>query len=153
MKNKNILVFGSTGFIGRSLMKRLLQNGDKLICPVRNANRVKRNITDLARATPEEARTPFAHEYYTTEELGREDPYIKLHAERRRIAKEKDLEEEERTGVKCYKHRIRANVIIRDQLEKRRQSNAGPVQTPMTDNQLRYNMGRAHLDMIDQNTE
>ena len=25
-------------------MKRLLQNGDKLICPVRNANRVKRNI-------------------------------------------------------------------------------------------------------------
>ena len=44
MKNKNILVFGSTGFIGRSLMKRLLQNGDKLICPVRNANRVKRNI-------------------------------------------------------------------------------------------------------------
>ena len=44
MKNKNILVFGSTGFIVRSLMKRLLQNGDKLICPVRNANRVKRNI-------------------------------------------------------------------------------------------------------------
>ena len=44
MKNKNILVFGSTGFIGRSLVKRLLQNGDKLICPVRNANRVKRNI-------------------------------------------------------------------------------------------------------------
>ena len=44
MKNKNILVFGSTGFIGRSLMKRLLQNGAKLICPVRNANRVKRNI-------------------------------------------------------------------------------------------------------------
>ena len=44
MKNKNILVFGSTGFIGRSLMKRLLQNGSKLICPVRNANRVKRNI-------------------------------------------------------------------------------------------------------------
>ena len=34
MKNKNILVFGSTGFIGRSLTKRLLQNGDKLICPV-----------------------------------------------------------------------------------------------------------------------
>ena len=44
MKNKNILVFGSTGFIGRSLSKRLLQNGDKLICPVRNASRVKRNI-------------------------------------------------------------------------------------------------------------
>ena len=44
MKNKNILVFGSTGFIGRSITKRLLQNGDKLICPVRNASRVKRNI-------------------------------------------------------------------------------------------------------------
>ena len=44
MKNKNILVFGSTGFIGRSLTKRLLQNGDKLICPVRNSSRVKRNI-------------------------------------------------------------------------------------------------------------
>ena len=44
MKNKNVLVFGSTGFIGRSITKRLLQNGDKLICPVRNANRVKRNI-------------------------------------------------------------------------------------------------------------
>ena len=44
MKNKNILVFGSTGFIGRSLTKRLLQNGDKLICAVRNATRVKRNI-------------------------------------------------------------------------------------------------------------
>ena len=44
MKNKNILVFGSTGFIGRSLTKRLLQNGDKLVCPVRNASRVKRNI-------------------------------------------------------------------------------------------------------------
>ena len=44
MKNKNILVFGSTGFIGRSLSKRLLQNGAKLLCPVRNPNRVKRNI-------------------------------------------------------------------------------------------------------------
>ena len=44
MKNKNILVFGSTGFIGRSLTKRLLQNGNKLICPVRNAIRAKRNI-------------------------------------------------------------------------------------------------------------
>ena len=44
MKNKNILVFGSTGFIGRSITKRLLQNGDKLMCPVRNASRVKRNI-------------------------------------------------------------------------------------------------------------
>ncbi len=44
MKNKNILVYGSTGFIGRSLSKRLLQSGYKLICPVRDANRVKRNI-------------------------------------------------------------------------------------------------------------
>ncbi len=44
MKNKNILIFGSTGFIGRSITKRLLQNGHKLICPVRNASRVKRNI-------------------------------------------------------------------------------------------------------------
>ena len=44
MKNKNILVFGSTGFIGRSLSKRLLQSGFKLICPVRNASRIKRNI-------------------------------------------------------------------------------------------------------------
>ena len=44
MKNKNVLVFGSTGFIGRSITKRLLQNGDKLICPVRNASKVKRNI-------------------------------------------------------------------------------------------------------------
>ena len=39
-----ILVFGSTGFIGRSLTKRLLSNGSRLICPVRNPNRVKRNI-------------------------------------------------------------------------------------------------------------
>ena len=44
MRNKNILLFGSTGFIGRSLTKRLLQDGCKLICPVRNASRVKRNI-------------------------------------------------------------------------------------------------------------
>ena len=44
MRNKNILVFGSTGFIGRSLTKRLLANGNKLTCPVRNSNRVKRNI-------------------------------------------------------------------------------------------------------------
>ena len=44
MRNKNILVFGSTGFIGRSLTKRLLQDGRKLVCPVRNASRVKRNI-------------------------------------------------------------------------------------------------------------
>ena len=44
MRNKNILVFGSTGFIGRSLTKRLLQNGNKLVCPVRNVSKVKRNI-------------------------------------------------------------------------------------------------------------
>ncbi len=44
MRNKNILVFGSTGFIGRSLTKRILANGNKIICPVRNPNRVKRNI-------------------------------------------------------------------------------------------------------------
>ena len=44
MKNKIILVLGSTGFIGRSLVKRLLANGNKLICPVRNPDRVKRNI-------------------------------------------------------------------------------------------------------------
>ena len=44
MRNKNILIFGSTGFIGRSLSKRLLANGNKLICPVRDPNRVKRNI-------------------------------------------------------------------------------------------------------------
>ena len=44
MKNKNILVFGSTGFIGRSVTKRLLSNGNKLTCPVRDPSRVKRNI-------------------------------------------------------------------------------------------------------------
>jgi len=44
MRNKNILLFGSTGFIGRSLSKRLLADGNKLICPVRNPSRVKRNI-------------------------------------------------------------------------------------------------------------
>ena len=44
MRNKNILIFGSTGFIGRSLTKRLLANGSRLICPVRNPNRAKRNI-------------------------------------------------------------------------------------------------------------
>jgi len=44
MKNKIILVLGSTGFIGRSLVKRLLADGNKLICPVRNPDRVKRNI-------------------------------------------------------------------------------------------------------------
>ena len=44
MRNKNILIFGSTGFIGRSLVKRLLSEGNRLICPTRNASRVKRNI-------------------------------------------------------------------------------------------------------------
>ena len=44
MSNKNILVFGSTGFVGRSLVKRLLANGHKVTCPVRNPNKVKRNI-------------------------------------------------------------------------------------------------------------
>ena len=44
MKNKNILVFGSTGFIGRSITKILLSQGNKLVCPVRNTSRVKRNI-------------------------------------------------------------------------------------------------------------
>ena len=32
MKNKNILVFGSTGSLVKSF-KRLLQNGAKLLCP------------------------------------------------------------------------------------------------------------------------
>ncbi len=44
MKNKNVLVLGSTGFIGRSITKRLLADENRLICPVRNASRVKRNI-------------------------------------------------------------------------------------------------------------
>ena len=44
MKNKIILVLGSTGFIGRSLTRRLLADGHKIICPVRNPDRVKRNI-------------------------------------------------------------------------------------------------------------
>jgi uncharacterized protein YbjT (DUF2867 family) len=44
MKNKNILIFGSTGFIGRSLVKRLLSHDNVLICPTRNASKVKRNI-------------------------------------------------------------------------------------------------------------
>ena len=44
MRNKNILIFGSTGFIGRSLVKRLLSEGNRLICPTRNVSRVKRNI-------------------------------------------------------------------------------------------------------------
>ena len=44
MKNKNILILGSTGFIGRSLTKKLLSKGVRIISPVRNADRVKRNI-------------------------------------------------------------------------------------------------------------
>ena len=44
MRNKNILIFGSTGFIGRSLVKRLLSQGHRLICPTIIHSRVKRNI-------------------------------------------------------------------------------------------------------------
>ena len=44
MRNKNILVFGSTGFIGRSIVKRLLSDECKVLCPVRNPAGVKRNI-------------------------------------------------------------------------------------------------------------
>ena len=44
MRNKNILVFGSTGFIGRSIVKRLLSDECKVLCPVRNPASVKRNI-------------------------------------------------------------------------------------------------------------
>ena len=44
MRNKNILVFGSTGFIGRSIVKRLLSHEHKVLCPVRNPAGVKRNI-------------------------------------------------------------------------------------------------------------
>ncbi len=44
MRNKNILVFGSTGFIGRSIVKRLLSDEFKVLCPVRNPAGVKRNI-------------------------------------------------------------------------------------------------------------
>ena len=44
MRNKNILIFGSTGFIGRSVVKRLLSEGNRIVCPTRNASRVKRNI-------------------------------------------------------------------------------------------------------------
>ena len=43
MRNKNILVFGSTGFIGRSIVKRLLSDECKVLCPVRSPARVKRN--------------------------------------------------------------------------------------------------------------
>ena len=44
MRNKNILVFGSTGFIGRSVVKRLLSDECKVLCPVRNPTGAKRNI-------------------------------------------------------------------------------------------------------------
>ena len=44
MKNKNILILGSTGYIGRSLTRKLLSQGISIISPVRNADRVKRNI-------------------------------------------------------------------------------------------------------------
>jgi len=36
MKNKNILILGSTGFIGRSLTKKLLSKGHQITSPVRN---------------------------------------------------------------------------------------------------------------------
>jgi NADH dehydrogenase len=44
MKNKNILILGSTGFIGRSLTKKLLSKGHQITSPVRNPDKVKRNI-------------------------------------------------------------------------------------------------------------
>ena len=44
MKNKNILILGSTGFIGRSLTKKLLSKGHHITSPVRNPDKVKRNI-------------------------------------------------------------------------------------------------------------
>ena len=44
MKNKNILILGSTGFIGRSLTKKLLSRGHQITSPVRNPDKVKRNI-------------------------------------------------------------------------------------------------------------
>jgi len=44
MKNKNILILGSTGFIGRSLTKKLLSKGHHITSPVRNSDKVKRNI-------------------------------------------------------------------------------------------------------------
>ena len=44
MKNKNILILGSTGFIGRSLTKKLLSKGYSITSPVRNSDKVKRNI-------------------------------------------------------------------------------------------------------------
>lgn len=44
MKNKNILILGSTGFIGRSLTKKLLSKDYYITSPVRNPDKVKRNI-------------------------------------------------------------------------------------------------------------
>ena len=44
MKNKNILILGSTGFIGRSLTKKLLSMGHYIISPVRSQDKVKRNV-------------------------------------------------------------------------------------------------------------
>jgi len=44
MKNKNILILGSTGFIGRSLTKKLLSKDYYITSPVRNSDKVKRNI-------------------------------------------------------------------------------------------------------------
>ena len=41
MRNKNILLFGSTGFIGRSLSKRLLADGNKLICQLETQAELK----------------------------------------------------------------------------------------------------------------
>ncbi len=44
MKNKNILILGSTGFIGRSLTKKLLTRDHYVTSPVRNPDKVQRNI-------------------------------------------------------------------------------------------------------------
>ncbi|MAV82981.1 MAG: hypothetical protein CMI90_05930 [Pelagibacteraceae bacterium] len=44
MKNKNILILGSSGNIGRSLTKKLLSDGYYLTAPLRNHDRAKRNI-------------------------------------------------------------------------------------------------------------
>ena len=43
MRNKNILIFGSTGFIGRSLVKRLLSEGANSI--EQSAVKITREIT------------------------------------------------------------------------------------------------------------